>query len=74
MKAINLSAFQMVYECCPWTPLDLVLIPSPTKFPSEAKRRAQEIQDLHTEIRERIKKSNDQAKHHTNKHTKVTYV
>jgi len=69
-KAISLSPFHVVYGDNPRTPLDLVLIPNPTKFSWEDEKRAKEIQELHTKIRERIEKSNEQAKQHPNKHRK----
>jgi len=43
--------------------LDLVPIRNPTKFSWKVEKRAKEIQDLHVKIRERIEKSNDQAKY-----------
>ena len=42
-KATSLSPFQVVYSYNPRTPLDLVLIPNPTKYSWEAKKRANEI-------------------------------
>jgi len=48
----------------------LVPIPNPTKFSWEAEKRAKEIQELHTKVREMIEKSNAQAKQHANKHRK----
>jgi len=69
-KATSLSPFQVVYGYNPRTPLDLVPIPNPTKFSWEAEKRAKEIQELHTKVKERIEKSNEQAKQHANKHRK----
>jgi len=48
--------------------VDLAPIPNPTKFTWEAEKRAKEVQELHTKVRERIEKSNKQAKQRTNKH------
>jgi len=50
--------------------LDLVPLPSPTKFSWEAEKRAKEIQELHNKMRERIEKSNKQAKQRANEHRK----
>ena len=50
--------------------MDLVPIPNPTKFSWEAEKREKEIQELHTKVRERIEKSNEQAKQQANKHRK----
>ena len=69
-KATTLSPFQVVYGYNPRTPLDLVPIPNPTKFSWEAEKRAKEIQELHTKVRERIEKTNEQAKQQANKHRK----
>jgi len=51
-----------VYGCNPRTLLDHVPIPNLTKYSWEAEKRAKEIQDLHAKIRQRIEKSNYQAK------------
>ena len=72
-KATSLSPFQVVYGYNPSTPLDLVPIPTPTKFSWEAEKRAKEIQELHAKVRERIEKSNEQAKSHANKHKKEVH-
>jgi len=69
-KATGLSPFQVVYGQNPRTPLDLTSIPTPIKFSWEAEKRAKEIQDLHSHIRERIEKSNAQAMNQANKHKK----
>jgi len=61
-KATGLSSFQVVYGNNPQTPLDLISISNPTKFSWEA-----EIQELHAKVRERIQKSNEQAKSYANK-------
>jgi len=53
--------------------LDLTPISNPTKFSWEAEKRAKEIQDLHSQVRERIAKSNDQAMKRTNKHKKEAH-
>jgi len=50
--------------------LDPIPIPTPTKFSWEAEKRAKEIQDPHSHIRERIEKSNTQAMNQANKHKK----
>ena len=50
--------------------MDHVPITNPTKFSWEAEKTAKEIQELHAKIRERIEKSNDQDKYHSNKHRK----
>jgi len=69
-KATGLSPFQIVYGQNPRTPLDLIPIPTSTKFSWEAEKRAREIQDLHSHVRERIEKSNAQAMNQANKHKK----
>jgi len=60
-KATGLSPFQIVYKQNSKTPLDLIPIPTPTKFSWEAEKRSKEIQDLHSHIREKIEKSNAHA-------------
>jgi len=60
-KATGLFPFQVVYGQNPKTPLDLIPIPTPTKFNWEAEKRSKEIQDLHSQIREKIEKSNAHA-------------
>jgi len=42
-KATGLCPFQVVYAQNPRTPLDLIPIPTPTKFSCEADKRAKEI-------------------------------
>jgi len=51
-------------------PLDMGTILNPTKFSWEVEKRAKEIQELHTKVRERIEKSNEQAQQHANMHRK----
>ena len=46
-KATHLSPFQVVYGHKPKSPLDLIPIPTSTKFSWEAEKRAKEIQDLY---------------------------
>jgi len=53
--------------------LGLVPIPNPTKFSWKADKRAKEIQVLYAKIRDRIEKSNDQAKQYANKHRKEAH-
>ena len=72
-KTTSLSPFQVVYGHNPCTPLDLVSIPNPTKFSWEADKRAKEIQELHAKVRERIEKSNEQAKSLADKHRKEVH-
>jgi len=67
-KATGLSPFQVVYGQNPRIPLDLIPIPTPSKFSWEAEKRVKEIQDVHSHIRERIEKSNTQAMNQANKH------
>jgi len=50
-KSTGLSPFQVVYGKNPRTPLDLIPIPTSTKFSWEADKRAREIQDLHSHVR-----------------------
>ena len=69
-KATGLSPFQIVYGQNPKAPLDLIPIPTPTKFSWEAEKRSKEIQDLHSHIRERLEKSNAHAMSQANKHKK----
>ena len=52
-KTTRLSPFQVVYGCNPKTPLDLTPLPIPAKYSWEAEKRAKEIKDLHTQVRER---------------------
>jgi len=67
-KATHLSPFQVVYGHNPKSPLDLIPIPTPTKFSWEAEKRAKEIQDLHVQVRDSIAKANERTMHHANKH------
>jgi len=69
-KSTRLSPFQVVYGCNPRTPLDLTPLPTPAKFSWEAEKRAKEIKDLHTQVRERIEKVNSQIMQQVNKHKK----
>ena len=71
-KATNLFPFKVAYGYNPWSPLDLVPIPNPTKFSLDAEKRAKEIQELHAKVRERIEKSNEQAKQRANRHRRDT--
>jgi len=45
----------------------------PSKFSWEAEKRAEEIKDIHAQVRERIKKSNAQAMHQANKHNREAH-
>jgi len=69
-KATGLSPFQIVYGQNPRTPLDLIPVPTPTKFSWEVKKRSKEIQDLHSHIWEKVEKSNAHAMSQANKHRK----
>lgn len=68
-----MSPFQIVQEQNPLTPLDLVLLPTATKFSWEASKRAEEIKDLYTEVSTRIERSNKLAKSQANRHRKDTH-
>jgi len=72
-KATSLSPFQVVYGSNLRNPLDLVPIPNPAKFSWEVEKRAKEIQDLHAKVRDRIERSNDQARYHANRHRKEAH-
>ena len=72
-KATHLSPFQFVYGHNPKSPLDLIPIPTPTKFSWEAEKRAKEIQDLHVQVRDSIAKANERAMHHANKHKREVH-
>jgi len=72
-RATHLFPFQVVYGHNPRTPLDLTSIPTPTKFSWEVEKRAKEIQDLHAQVREKIKRSNAQATHQASKHKKEVH-
>jgi len=69
-KAMGLSPFQIVYGQNPKAPLDLIPAPTPTKFSWEAEKRSKEIQNLHSQIWEKIEKSNAHAMSQANKHKK----
>jgi len=69
-KTTRLSPFQVVYGCNPKTPLDLTPLPIPTKNSWDAEKRAKEIKDLQTQVRERIEKVNSQVMQQVNKHKK----
>jgi len=62
-----------VYRQNPRSPLDLPPIPNPTKLSWEAEKRANEIQDLHAQVRERIIKSNEQARKQANKYKREAH-
>ena len=72
-KATHLSPFQVVYGQNSRSPIDLIPLPTPTKFSWEAEKRAKEIQDLHAQVRENIAKSNARAMQHANKHKKEVH-
>ena len=72
-KATHLSPFQVVYGHNPKSPLDLIPIPTPTKFSWEAEKRVKEIQDLHVQLRDSIAKANERAMHHANKHKREVH-
>ena len=72
-KSTQLSPFQVVYGYNPKSPLDLVPIPTPTKFSWEAEKRAKEIQDLHARVRDNIAKANERAMQSANKHRKEVH-
>ena len=63
----------MVYGCNPRSPLDLIPLPIPAKYSWEAEKRAKEIKDLHTQVRERIEKVNSQVEQQVNKHKKSVH-
>ena len=60
----------MIYGYNPWIPLDLIPLPTFTKFSWEDEKRAKEIKDLHAQVRERIEKVNSQVMQQVNKHKK----
>ena len=62
----------MVYAYSPQGPLDLVQIPSPTKFSLDVEKRDKEIQ-LYARDREMTEKSNDQAKYYAKEHKKKAH-
>jgi len=66
----TLSPFQVVYGCNLMTLLDLTPLPILAKYSWEAEKRAKEIKDLHTQVRERIEKVNSQVMQQVNKHKK----
>jgi len=72
-KATHLSPFQVVYGQNPRSPIDLIPLPTPTKFSWEAEKRAKEIQDLYAQVRENIAKSNARSMQHANKHKKEVH-
>jgi len=72
-KTTRLSPFQVVYGCNPRSPLDLIPLPVPAKYSWEAEKRAKEIKDLHTQVRERIEKINSQVGQQVNKHKKSVH-
>jgi hypothetical protein len=53
-----------VYGFNPLTPLDLILLPIDERVSLDGNKKAQVVKDLHTKIRQQIKKKNEQ---YTNK-------
>jgi len=72
-KSTQLSPFQVVCGYNPRSPLDLIPIPTPTKFSSEAEKRAKEIQELHARVRDNIAKANERAMQSANKRPKEVH-
>jgi len=62
-----------MYGYNPRSPLDLIPIPTPTKFSWDAEKRAQEIKDLHARVRENIAKANERAMQSANKRPKEVH-
>ena len=72
-KSTHLSPFQVVYGYNPRSPLDLIPIPTPTKFSWDAEKRAQEIKDLHAHVRGNIAKANERYMQSANKRRKEVH-
>jgi len=67
-KTTGFSPFKIVYGVEPLTPLDLVPRPMDAKPSVEARKRVEEIKQLHEQVKERIKKSNASYQAQANKH------
>ena len=61
-KTTGISPFFVVYGLNPLTPIDLTPFPTPLKFSHDAESRANEIQKVHKQVMERLKKMNERAK------------
>jgi len=72
-KATHLSPFQVVHGNNPKSALDLIPIPTSTKFTWEAENRAKQIQDIHAQVRDNIAKVNEIAMHNANKHKREVH-
>ncbi len=64
------SPFYIVYGFNPLTPMDLSVIPLNVVMEQDGETRAQKIQALHEEVRNRIEKQNAQTAKAVNKHRK----
>ncbi len=64
------SPFEIVYGFNPLTPMDLSVIPLNVVMDQDGETRAQKIQALHEEVRDRIEKQNEQVAKAVNKHRK----
>lgn len=60
-KSTNLSPFEVVYGVNPYTPLDIISLPTQGKYSQEADKRAKEIKETHVKIKERNEKARVQA-------------
>jgi len=66
-KTTRLSPFQVVYGYNPRIPLDLIPLPTRVQLSCEAEKRAQEIKELHKQVRARIGRANEHTKAQANK-------
>jgi hypothetical protein len=64
------SPFLVVYGRNPFTPLDLAPLPGVDDFIVEGNAQAEQIQLIHTQVREQITKHNLRYQARTNKHRK----